>query len=152
MDDKKKPGSPPNDDGPLEGGAVPEGAVGAYMAHDSLIPASQVAPLVEAEVGRMKAEVRSEFEDRLAKIDHLPSLTQMVITNIVTIAGAVGLFFAVASYFGDRQDTAIDRASSISGSLSRIEAKIDDNDKRIEGLEADAEIDAIGSQRTGQTR
>ncbi|WP_435203924.1 hypothetical protein [Qipengyuania sp. 902] len=146
------PRTPPNDDGPTEGGEVPKGAVSAFVAHDSLIPASQVAPLVEAQVGRMKAEVRSEFEDRLSKIDHLPSLTQMVITNIVTIVGAVGLFFAVASYFGDRQDTAIDRSSSISGSLSRIEEKIDGNDERIRELEADAEFDAIGSERAGQNR
>lgn len=141
----KTPGTPPNDDGPSEGGAVPEGSVGSYMALDSLIPASQLAPLVEAQVGKMKAEVKSEFEDRLAKIDHLPSLTQMVITNIVTIAGAVGLFFAVASHFGDRQDSAIERSSTIAGGLSRIESKLDDNVARIEELE-DAEPDTSASQ------
>ncbi|MFW2446006.1 MAG: hypothetical protein ACN4E6_01650 [Qipengyuania pacifica] len=143
-----EPPEQPLNDEPPEEGRVPRGSVGAFMAHDSLIPASQLAPIVQAEVGRAKAEVRSEFEDRLAKIDDLPSLTQMIVANIVTIAGAAGLLFAIAAYFGDRQDTAIERSGSIAGSLSRIEGKIDQNTKDIELLENAQKAEAAAGDQS----
>lgn len=135
---------------PEQGGIVGDGAqIGVARPDrfivDSLIPVSQLAPLMEAQMGRLKAQIESDFDKRLAKLDDLPTKWQSVATNVGTIVVGLGLFFAIAAYFDGRQAAAIEQSSSISSTLTRI-------DERLTGLEREADNEEPEPTGGGQRR
>lgn len=96
-------------------------------------------------MGRLKAQIESDFDKRLAKLDDLPTKWQSVATNVGTIVVGLGLFFAIAAYFDGRQAAAIEQSSSISSTLTRI-------DERLTGLEREADNEEPEPTGGGQRR
>lgn len=109
---------------PLRGEILPELGT-SEGAKGPLVPFEYIGPIIDARVGQMKAEVERDFATKLAKIDQLPTKWQLIAGAATSILAVIGLLFALLSYFGDRQDSAIDRSGALGGQLGRIENMLD---------------------------
>lgn len=96
----------------------------AYPEKELLVPASQVGPLVDAAVGRVKAEMERDFKEQLGKIDDLPTRWQLFGMLASAIVVGTGALFGIMSYFGDRQDSAVERSAALAAGLQRIESQL----------------------------
>lgn len=121
--------------GATEGGATKPQPLGDVLpanpigyqpeSRGAMVPYDYVGPLIEAKVGQMKAEIDRDFQAKLGKIDDLPTKWQLAAGALSAILVTMGLLFAILSYFGDRQDTTVDRAATLTKALTRIEEKLD---------------------------
>lgn len=107
------------------------------VAPNSLGDLATTDAFIQARVGQMKAELERDFDKRMAKIDDLPTKWQLIAGASSGVIITLGLLFTLLSYFGDRQDTSVDRAATISdqlGDLGRqfesIEEKVDEQERR----------------------
>jgi hypothetical protein len=100
---------------------------GQISVPESLIPVSQLAPLVEAHVGQIKAQLKSELERDIAKLPTRIEFFGAIITGLVI---AFGIFWGMA----DRIEHFVDRSSTITEKLTKVEDQGEDNTKILEKI------------------
>lgn len=74
----------------------------------------------------MKGEVERDFASQMVKIDNLPTKWQLIAGGASAIIVTVGLLFSVLSYFGDRQDTSVERSATLTEAVTEIRTEIKD--------------------------
>lgn len=90
---------------------------------------------LRAETRADLAEIKSLIETRMARIDKLPTLWQLVSAVGAASAVTITLLLAIMAYTGDRVDTAAQLASIAGASIQRMEANSDANAKSIQRIE-----------------
>lgn len=91
-----------------------------------MVPFELIAPLIDAKVGQVKGEMERDFADRLAQIDELPTKWQLIAGGASAVVVTIGLLFGLLAYFGDRQDTAVERSTVLTEAVTEIQNELED--------------------------
>lgn len=108
------------------------------------IPPEQLVPYIDAQVGKMKVEVKSELERDIAKLPTRAEFFGAIITGLIA---AFGIF----AIMGDRIEHAVDSSTALTATLDRLATQGDANAKALEALK-NGKSDAPNSAKIGKDR
>ena len=112
----------------------------AEESKGDMVPLHLVDTFISLRVGQMKAEMQREFAGQLDKIDALPTKWQLIAGGASAVVITVGLLFGILSYFGDRQDSAIDRSATLSEAITRVDGRLERIEEQSDGQSSRDEI------------